>query len=1074
MRLWRRLLFSFILISTTLSASLPAAMAQTEAGQWHPFTNSDGLVDNAVNAVLQDRYGVMWFGTNAGVSRFNGAFTTLQDIPPLRSGVFTIHEARDGALWFGTNQGAVRYVPGTQEWEAFTPQQGLAGNQVLAIAEDKQGNLWFGTNAGVSQYAPDSGAWISFTTDDGLSHNMVHAIAIGQDQTIWFGTENGVDWYDPAKDRWGHLGITDGLINEQVYAVLADESGNLWFGTAGGVSRYQPFTGRWRSFTRADGLGANFVWSILEDRQGHLWFGTNAGGVSHFDPSTGRWETFTTDRGLIANFVRDIWEDRDGGLWFATLGGVTLYTGRSWRTVSVGYAGAVDVTALLIDDYQRLWVATNGQGLWLYDGANWTQFSTSNGTLGSNSVWSLYQDAENRIWVGTGGGGVSLWDGERWRIYTKSNGLAENYVTSIRQAPDGSMWFGTTEGASHLNMETGEWWTLDEAVGLPGPRVNAIAFTPDGDIWFATHEHGICRYNGAQCQVFTMQDGLADNGIATGAVVSDGKGGLWFGHWRGGLSHWTGEGWERVGTADGLAADRVYALYLGSDGSLWAGTLGGLSRYDGRSWQTYTRLHGLPSNEVTAIVETRDGAFWLGTISGLAWYRPERTAPWVEIQTVNGRVTEADSPVIPEGDVSISPPTSRRVKVIDGNIAITYRGGDLWTDAADLLYLYRLSRGEDGRWSATREQVRIYENLEPGVYTFEVMARDLDFNYSRPEKLIIQVPRPGLKVTVPLLGTISLTGFGLLVLVTTMAVLGLGYGGVTYYNARSRPRQAVQRKFNPYISGEPIRRADMFFGREDLLRRILQILHSNSIMIHGERRIGKTTMLHQIANQLQEIHDPEYRYIPIYIDLEGTPQEIFFHTLMGEIIAETQPYLSERPHLQFDELPSEEYGDREFTTDLRKLLAALSQEEDPRDVRLILLMDEMDIMNNYEPLIQQQLRRIFMQTFTRNLGAVVAGIQISKEWDRIESPWYNLFNEVQLRPFTPEQARELIEEPVRGVYKWDKDAVQFVIEKSGGRPHRIQQYCLEAVNQMIEAGRSRITLQDVQRAHEIIERHQAA
>ncbi|MCD6291082.1 MAG: hypothetical protein J7M34_11310, partial [Anaerolineae bacterium] len=55
----------------------PTAHAQMDTGQWHPFTNSDGLVDNGVNAVLQDHRGVMWFGTNAGVSRFDGAFTTL-------------------------------------------------------------------------------------------------------------------------------------------------------------------------------------------------------------------------------------------------------------------------------------------------------------------------------------------------------------------------------------------------------------------------------------------------------------------------------------------------------------------------------------------------------------------------------------------------------------------------------------------------------------------------------------------------------------------------------------------------------------------------------------------------------------------------------------------------------------------------------------------------------------------------------------------------------------------------------------------------------------------------------------
>ncbi len=1052
------------------------AWAQSDAGQWHPFTSADGLVDNGVNVLLQDRRGVMWFGTNAGVSRFDGSFVTLSGIPALESGVLAIHETTDGALWFGTNAGVVRYVPTTQEWKAFSHEQGLASDRVFAIMEGPEGGLWFGTDQGVSRYDLKTGKWQTFTTAEGLSDNTVNAITVGPDQSLWFGTDNGVSRYDPVRGQWTQLTMADGLVGNRVFAIEVGNNGELWFGTANGVSRYEPFTGRWQTFTVANGLGANIVWSILRDSQGHFWFGTNSGGVSHFDPKTGQWETFTTDNGLTANFVRDIWEDRDGGLWFATLGGVSLYTGRAWRTVPIGGMVNVEVNALLVDRYQRLWVATNGYGVWLYDGATWTQFSARQGIIGSDAVWSLYEDQEGNIWVGTGGGGVSRWDGRRWRTWTKQDGLTENYVTSIRQSPDGGMWFGTTQGVSYLDVVTGQWRRIGVEDGLPGPRVNAIVIADDGSIWFGTHEHGICRYDGSRCQVFTTQDGLADNGVSTGAAIADDSGGLWFGHWRGGLSHWDGNGWSRIGTASGLAADRVYSLFRASDGSLWIGTLGGLSRFDGRSWQTYTRLNGLASNEVTAIAETRDGAFWLGTISGLSWHQPERSAPWVRIQSVNGRVTDADSPVEPRGSVTISPPPHRRIKVYDGNLTITYRGGDLWTDARDLLYLYRLYRSgmEHARWSVTRDPVRIYRNLEPGTYTFEVIARDLDFNYSLPDRLTIQVPKPSSRITVPLLGPIPPAGLGFLLLITAMAVVGLGYGSITYYNARSRPRQAVARKFNPYISGEPIRRADMFFGREDILRRILQILHSNSVMIHGERRIGKTTMLHQIANQLIELNDPEYRFIPIYMDLEGTPQEAFFHTLMGEIIAVTESHLQGKHlDLAFDHTPVEEYGDREFTNDLRTLLAALRESGDSREVRLILLMDEMDIINDYDSLIQQQLRRIFMQTFTRNLGAVVAGIQISKEWDRIESPWYNLFNEIRLTPFTPEQARELIEEPVRGVYKWDEDAVEFIIEKSEGRPHRIQQLCLEAVNQMIEAGRTRIKLEDAKRAFEVIQHHQS-
>jgi hypothetical protein len=115
------------------------------------------------------------------------------------------------------------------------------------------------------------------------------------------------------------------------------------------------------------------------------------------------------------------------------------------------------------------------------------------------------------------------------------------------------------------------------------------------------------------------------------------------------------------------------------------------------------------------------------------------------------------------------------------------------------------------------------------------------------------------------------------------------------------------------------------------------------------------------------------------------------------------------------------------------------------------------------------LRRIFMRDFAATLGAVVAGIQISKEWDRVESPWFNLFNEIQLGPFNREQALQLLVEPIYEYYRYDPAALEFIIENSEGRPYRLQQYALEAVNHMLAANRRVITLDDAEYAHEDIQ-----
>lgn len=283
---------------------------------------------------------------------------------------------------------------------------------------------------------------------------------------------------------------------------------------------------------------------------------------------------------------------------------------------------------------------------------------------------------------------------------------------------------------------------------------------------------------------------------------------------------------------------------------------------------------------------------------------------------------------------------------------------------------------------------------------------------------------------------------------------------------QARERIALERHFNPYVSGEPVRQPEMFFGRHELIHRIINGLHQNSVMIHGERRIGKTSLLYQLAAQLREADDPEWVFVPASADLEGTPQERFFHLLMDAIWGSLRGYLIRTsPVLRFHAMAPSEYTDRDFIADLRLLIEPLKASVSPRRARVILLIDEIDVINSYSRQVQLQFRRVLMSNLAENLGAVVAGAAIDKAWDRPESPWYNLFVEFTLEPFSDEQARELLLEPVRGVYEWAREAVDYTVLQSQGRPHRLQGYAFTAVNHMLAAKRLRISLADVKAAN---------
>ena len=75
----------------------------------------------------------------------------------------------------------------------------------------------------------------------------------------------------------------------------------------------------------------------------------------------------------------------------------------------------------------------------------------------------------------------------------------------------------------------------------------------------------------------------------------------------------------------------------------------------------------------------------------------------------------------------------------------------------------------------------------------------------------------------------------------------------------------------------------MFFGRRELIDRILQTIHHNSLLIYGERRIGKTSIQHQLKKRLRELDDPTYEFYPVFVDLQGTPEQHFFRGIAEDI-----------------------------------------------------------------------------------------------------------------------------------------------------------------------------------------------
>jgi tetratricopeptide (TPR) repeat protein len=297
------------------------------------------------------------------------------------------------------------------------------------------------------------------------------------------------------------------------------------------------------------------------------------------------------------------------------------------------------------------------------------------------------------------------------------------------------------------------------------------------------------------------------------------------------------------------------------------------------------------------------------------------------------------------------------------------------------------------------------------------------------------------------------------------AALGLLGAGLVVQHARRR--RALHQRFNPYIAGAPVMADNMFFGRRKLLNRIMNVLHHNSLMITGERRIGKTTFLYHLKKALEADEGTEYKFFPVFTDLQGVPEQGFFHAVMSDVVDSLGLSTDTLAALRF-RIDDESYDGRDFSHDLQRVIEDLKART-PRRVKLALLIDEVDVLNDYSERINQRLRSIFMKTFSEHLVAIMSGVGIKRVWTSEGSPWYNFFDEIELSVFARDEAEALIKEPVEGVFRFEPEAVEAILAGSQLKPYLIQKFCIHAVSRMLEHGRTTVTAGDVDAVRDAVQ-----
>lgn len=838
------------------------------------------LPSKNVRAIFQDSDGWMWFGTDKGIARFNGAeFKSSvgagSEFEQLAGDdVRSIVEDRNGTIWFATAQSVRRITKSGKEagpaltiddpkqvfvdsanniWVAapnglfqfdghtlapFGHLQELPSNDVRALAQDKNGNLWIATARGVSTI--EGGRLLSFTQSGesrGARNQAERVDQVGDPRSIfvddagraWLGTARGVLLIEKgAMRRITVEGIrnVNGSRDAGFRAIGVDRSGRMWFALdAGGVIVYDPMQ---QESQRVNSLEHDKVAAIFTGREGNIWFATENGVISSDFYS---FVSFATSRGLADNDVQQIvvapgapGSREQNKLWFLTLGGVSRLQGERFVSVE-GFRTGLSVQAVAFDRTGSAW------------------FGTDQGAL--------------------------RWTGETLTQFNEGSGLASNNVQWVTTIAEGSaVVFATTRGASVFRR--GELRNME---ALAGYDVRHVFEDSDGRLWFAT-ARGIVIVDpkGRDIDLLDNSRGLADNDTRwiirfNGRILIA---------TRGGIQAYSGSAFT---TFD---PDPVGTMFVDRDGYLWAGTDEGrvkkLFEFEGHILSTiYSgEAHALTGNRINSISQDSDGRIWIATNKGAVRHLPVTIAPTAEVSLeVDGRaqpLSEAGSYNVPFG----------RHRLTFHFSAASMSGQPR--------YLYRIKSGHgDPPWEVLplqqgpeRDVSRL--DLDEGTHTFELIAlnRDLYAAKSPAATLSVRVGSPFWKSWWFYALAIAVVGLAL-----GAAFVARRFGDREFVLPREL-RSYVPIEPNPFIVGNPIRTEKMFYGREDDFRYVRTKLEGTNqgvvVVFCGERRVGKSSILYQVAGG--RLGD---RFIPVFIDLQEmviASDSEFFHRIC-RLIAES-------------------------------------------------------------------------------------------------------------------------------------------------------------------------------------------
>lgn len=737
----------------------------------------NGLSQNTVNAILQDKQGFMWFGTKDGLNRYDGlSFRKFKHDDRTRQSIgnnfiTALYEDTKGNIWIGTDVGLYIYYPEKDVFQHLTKQSvedTKIDHTVTAISEDGQGCVWIAVESqGLFCYDLKKAELRNYTLKNFpfLSTN-IQTFVFDNSGTLWMGCYGDGLFYSKDRMKTLHPYLSpqekvETYANDVVTTIVKGAYNCLYIGSLkGGVKELNLTSNKLYDLLSVDDSGESvFCRKLLVASDNELWIGAESG-LYIYNLRIGKFvhlRSSTYDPySLSDNAIYSLYKDREGGIWIGSyFGGVNYYPHLNTYFEKY-YPKGIDnglhgkrVREFCRDNQGVLWIGTEDGGLNRFNPKTKT-FSFFAPSSAFTNVHGLCL-VDNYLWVGTFSKGVKVVDtctGAIVKTYQKTDSprsLIDNSVFSICRTATGDIFLGTMFGLLRYNKQSDDFDRIPE---LNGHFIYDIKEDSGGNIWLATYANGAWCYNVSENKWKNYQHENNNPGSLPYdkvlSVFEDSHRQIWLTTQGGGFCrfHSDTETFTSYNSTNGLPNDVVYQIVEDKDGYFWLTTNNGLVCFQPTigTVKAYTRANGLLGDQFNyrSSFEDEDGTIYLGSIDGFIAFNPKiftenNYIPPVVITDflLFGKEVYADEQGSPlEKNITFSD----RLVLKSGQNSFSFRVTALDFQSPGMnRVMYKLD-GFDEDWLMIGESpIVTYSNLRYGDYTFRMKVSNADGVWSKDE-----------------------------------------------------------------------------------------------------------------------------------------------------------------------------------------------------------------------------------------------------------------------------------------------------------------------------------------------------